>query len=198
MNPKAITWILGAIAVSLAAVLAAVILQRPPTGSGIATGGPVSTTPSVPATPAPASPAPTAKETNPAAEGLPRPLPSSEVEAHDASPGSTPYSQTDEARDAWWPIVTGFGKAFTATRGKNAAQWRDRLAPFVTGKVEDQLGTVALGNVPEGTFDRIEPAEYGEDKVAVFVHYDTDLTLVTYLIQEGTGWRIYAYDRWQD
>ena len=64
--------------------------------------------------------------------------------------------------------------------------------------VSDQLATVALANVPDGSFDSIEPAEYGDDKVAVFVHYDTDLTLVTYLILDGTGWRIYAYDRWEE
>ena len=51
---------------------------------------------------------------------------------------------------------------------------------------------------PTAAFDSIEPAEYGDDKVAVFVHYDTDLTLVTYLILDGTSWRIYAYDRWED
>ncbi len=72
------------------------------------------------------------------------------------------------------------------------------LAPFVTDRVKDQLATVALANVPDGAFDSIEPAEFGEDKVAVFLHYDTGLTLVTYLILDGTSWRIYAYDRWQD
>ena len=136
--------------------------------------------------------------TDPAAEGGPSPLPSSEVEAHDASPGATPYSQTDEARRDWEPVATGFGKAFTTTKGKDAAEWRASLAPFVTAKVKDQLATVALANVPDGTFDSIEPAEFGEDKVAVFVHYDTGLTLVTYLILDGTSWRIYAYDRWED
>ena len=52
--------------------------------------------------------------------------------------------------------------------------------------------------MPDGGFVSIEPAEYGDDKVAVFVHYDTGLTLVTYLILDGTSWRIYAYDRWED
>ena len=196
MNPRTVTWALGALALGLAVVLAVVLLQRPSTGTGTANQPPAST-PQTGTTAEPAT-SPTAEVTDLASEGGPSPLPSSEVEGHDASSGATPYSQTDEARKVWEPIVTGFGKAFTATKGKDGRTWRASLAPFVTGKVEDQLATVALANGPEGTFDRIEPAEFGEDKIAVFVHYDTGLTLVTYLILDGTSWRIYAYDRWED
>jgi hypothetical protein len=192
VKPRTVTWALGALALSLAVVLAAVLLQRPSTG--ISTANPPATSPQTGTTAEPI-PSPTAEATDPPAEG--GPLPSSEVEAHDANPGTTPYSQTDEARRDWDPVATGFGKAFTTTQGKNAAAWQASLAPFVTGKVEDQLATVALANVPAGTFERIEPAEFGEDKIAVFVHYDTGLTLVTYLILDGTSWRIYAYDRWE-
>ena len=196
MNPRTVTWALGALALSLAVVLAVVLLQRPSTGTSTA-NPPATSAPQTGTTAEPAT-SPTAEVTDPAAEGGPSPLPSSEVEAHDASPGATPYSQTDEARRDWEPVATGFGKAFTTTKGKDAAAWRASLAPFVTDKVKDQLATVALANVPDGTFDSIEPAEYGEDKIAVFVHYDTGLTLVTYLILDGTSWRIYAYDRWED
>ena len=196
MNPRTVTWALAALALSLAVVLAVVLLQRPSTGTSTANPPPTSV-PQAETTVEPAA-GPTTEVTDPAAEGGPSPLPSSEVEAHDASPGATPYSQTDEARRDWEPVATGFGKAITTTKGKDVAAWHSSLAPFVTGKVGDQLATVALANVPDGTFDRIEPAEYGEDKVAVLIHYDTGLTLVTYLIQEGTNWRIYAYDRWQD
>lgn len=190
------TWALGALALSLAVVLAVVLVQRPSTSTSTA-NPPPTPVPQAETTAEPA-PSPIAEVTDPAAEGGSSPLPSSEVEAHDASPGATPYSQTDEARRNWEPVVTGFGKAFTATKGKKAAAWRTSLGPFVTGKVRDQLATVAPANVPDGTFERIEPAEYGEDKVAVFVHYDTGLSLVTYLILDGTSWRIYAYDRWED
>ena len=196
MNPRTVTWALGALALALAAVLAVVLLQRPATDARTGTTQPT-LTPQTGTTAEPAG-SPTAEVTDPAAEGGPSPLPSSEVEAHDASPGATPYSQTDEARRDWQAVATGFGKAFTTTKGKDAAAWRASLAPFVTDKVKDQLATVALANVPDGTFDNIEPAEYGEDKIAVFVHYDTGLTLVTYLILDGTSWRIYAYDRWED
>ncbi|MDN5805318.1 MAG: hypothetical protein L0H26_12160 [Microlunatus sp.] len=199
MNPKPLTWVLGALALSLTVALVVVLLQRPTLSTETVTAPP-------PASPAPATettttttgPSPSAQETDPAAEGGPSPLPSSEVEAHDASPGTTPYSQTGEARRDWQPVVTGFGRAFTATKGKNAAQWRASLAPYVTAKVRDQLATVALRKVPTDAFDSIEPAEFGDDKVAVFVHYDTGLTLVTYLIIDGSRWRVYAYDRWED
>jgi hypothetical protein len=192
VNPKAVTWALGALALFFVVVLTVVLLQGPATDAR--TGTPQATSaPQTGTTPEPAA-SPTAEVTDAAAEGGPSPFPSSEVEVHDASP----YSQTDEARRGWEPVATGFGKAFTATHGKSAAQWRNSLAPFVTGNLSEQLATVALANVPDGSFDSIEPAEYGDDKVAVFVHYDTDLTLVTYLIFDGTGWRIYAYDRWEE
>jgi hypothetical protein len=192
VNPKAVTWALGALALFFVVVLTVVLLQGPATDAR--TGTPQATSaPQTGTTPEPAA-SPTAEVTDAAAEGGPSPFPSSEVEVHDASP----YSQTDEARRGWEPVATGFGKAFTTTKGKDAAAWRSSLAPFVTDKVKNQLATVALANVPAGTYDRIEPAEFGEDKIAVFVHYDTGLTLVTYLILDGTSWRIYAYDRWED
>ncbi len=121
MNPRTVTWALGALALSFAVVLAVVLLQRPSTGTSTA-NPPATSAPQTGTTAAPAT-SPAAEGTDPA-EGGPSPLPSSEVEAHDASPGATPYSQTDEARRAWVPVATGFGKAFTTTKGKNAAAWR--------------------------------------------------------------------------
>jgi hypothetical protein len=198
VNSKTLTWVLGAVAGSLAVVLAVVLLNRPsvettaaPTVDRSSASGP-----SIAASPS--SSVPTTRETDLTAEGGPNPLPSSEVDAHDASPGATPFSQTDEARSQWTPVATGFGRAFTATEGKTAAEWRASLAPFVTKKVRDQLATIDVRNVPKGTFTGIEPADYGEDKVAVFLHHDSGLTLVAYLIMDGASWRIYAYDRWED
>lgn len=196
MTSKTITWVLGAVAVALAVVLAVVLVQRPQPEAGTS-AGPVSSTP--PAEPSTGRTTPAPADADPSAEGGPSDLPSSEVaDDGDASPGTIPYSQTEEAGRQWRPVATGFGKAFTMTRGKTVRQWRAALAPYVTGDVRDQLSTVDLTNVPDGTFAGIEPAEYGDDKVAVFVHYDTGLTLVTYLILDGTSWRIYAYDRWED
>lgn len=189
MNSKILTWILGAVAAALAVALVVVLLHRPQPQAGTA-GGPVGAAPST--TSARSTPSPQTTD-NEASQ-----LPSSEVDAHDASPGATPYSQTDEARHQWEPVASGFGRAFTTTKGKTAGQWRVSLAPYVTDKVRDQLATVDLRSVPKGAYVNIEPAEYGDDKVAVFVHYDSDLTLVTYLILDGTNWRIYAYDRWEE
>lgn len=191
MTSKTLTWILGAIAASLAVALVAVLLYRPQPQPGTAEG-PVN--PAPPTTSVPTASTPTPQAT----DGVAGQLASSEVDAHDASPGSTPYSQTDEARRQWEPVASGFGRAFTTTKGKTVGEWRASLAPYVTEKVRGQLTTVDLRNVPNGAYLNIEPAEYGEDKVAVFVHYDSGLTLVTYLILDGTDWRIYAYDRWEE
>jgi hypothetical protein len=200
VNPRTLTRALGALAVAAAVVLAIVLLLRP--GPGTRTAAAPATSPSQthPVTSTPISaPTPTAAEvSDPAAEGGPSPLPSSEVQAHDASPGATPYSQTEQARRQWEPVATGFGRAFTNTRGRNTAIWRGSLTPYVTDAVADQLATVDLRNVPAGRFAGVEPAEFGEDKVAVFIHYDSDFTLVTYLILDDTSWRIYAYDRWAE
>jgi hypothetical protein len=196
VSSKTLTWVLGGLAVSLAVALTIVVLQRPPTTTQSASAPDAgSTSASSPSSSLPPSPA----TTDSGAVGGPGDLPSSEVQEHgDASPGGTPYSQTDAARQQWEPVAAGFGRAFTATKGKTAGQWRADLAPFVTAKVGEQLATVDLRNVPAGVFSSIEPAEYGEDKVAVFVHYDTGLTLVAYVLLDGAGWRIYAYDRWEE
>lgn len=190
MTSKTLTWILGAIAAALAVALAVVLLHRPDPQAGVE--GPVSTAPTTSSVPTPSMPSPQVTDSQASQ------LPSSEVDAHDASPGATPYSHTREARNEWEPVASGFGRAFTTTKDKSAREWRASLAPYVTDKVREQLATVELRNVPKGAFADIEPAEYGDDKVAVFVHYDSGLTLVTYLILDGTDWRIYAYDRWEE
>ena len=189
MTSKTLTWTLGVVAAALAVALVVVLLHRPQPQAGIAEApvGGAPTTTSAPSTPSPQTTDSEASQ-----------LPSSEVDAHDASPGATPYSQTDEARNQWVTVASGFGRAFTMTKGKTAREWRTSLSPYVTDKVREQLSTVDLRNVPKGSYVNIEPAEYGDDKVAVFVHYDSDLTLVAYLILDGTDWRIYAYDRWEE
>lgn len=196
MTPRTLTRALGAAVAALAVVLAVVLRPKPPTET--ATGGPVG--PSSPALSANSGPSSMPSDgAGTASEGGPGDLRTSEVQDHsDASPDATPYSQTGQARQQWQPIVTGFGRAFTTTKGRTAGQWSAALIPYVTDTVREQLATVDLRNVPDGTFTGIEPAEYGDDKIAVFIHYDTGLTLVSYLILDTTGWRIYAYDRWED
>lgn len=194
MTPRTLTRALAATTVVLAVALTVVLLYRPQPPTEIATG------PSAPASPVPSlGSSPSTAATDPSEEGGPSDLPTSEVHDHsDASPGTTPYSQTPEARRQWQPVVTGFAKAFTATQGRTTGQWRHTLTPYVTNQVREQLATVDLREVPDGRFTSIEPAEYGDDKVAVFLHYDTGPTLVAYLILDQTSWRVYAYDRWED
>ena len=197
MTSRTLTVVLAATAAAFALLVAVILLHRPQPSTHSST----STATSVPAA-APtniSTPGPPA-EKDPSVDGGPGDLPSSEVQDHsDAMPGNTtPYSHTAEARRQWQPIVTGFGQAFTTTEGKTARQWRAGLSPYVTSAVRQQLATVDLRNVPAGVFTGIEVAEYGDDKVAVFLHYDSGLTFVAYLILDRGTWRIYAYDRWED
>jgi len=196
VNRKTLTRLFGAIAAALAVLLAVVLLQPPAdTGTPVPSGGSQGTS----TQPVSSGSAPTSQETAAAVESSPSQLPISEVDGDDTSPGATPYSQTGEARHLWEPVASGFGRAFTATKGKDAGTWRAGLTPYVTGGVRDQLATVTdLRQVPTGRCAGIEPAEYGDDKVAVLLHYDTGPTLVVYLILDGTGWRVYGYDRWEE
>ena len=71
------------------------------------------------------------------------------------------------------------------------------MAPLVTGKVRDQLATVNPDNVPDGHFTATRLPSTARTR-SRSTHYDTGLTLVGYLIDDGTHWLLYAYDRWQD
>lgn len=199
MTARTITRILSAIAVLLAGILVAVLVQRPQPAAD-STIGPTTTKRADPSISSAAHPsAGSLGGTDPAGEGEPSDLPSSEVDDHSGARGqATHYSQTDHARRQWEPVVTGFGQAYTETRGKANSEWNRTLEGFVTETVGDQLATVDLRDVPAGTLSRVEPAEYGDDKVAVFLHYDSGLTLVAYLILHDGTWRVYAYDRWED
>ncbi len=195
MNPRILAWTFGLLALVLAGALAVTLHRQTepqPTGATPA-GTPSATNPadSPSSSPTAGQPGP-----DPIDGNLPSPLPSSEVDADDARPGVTPYSQTDEAQHQWRRVATGFGRAFTATTGKTAAQWQVGLAPYVTAAVRQQIATVDPVNVPGVRLVDVEPAEYGEDKVAVYLHYNTGLTLIAYLIIDGNTWRVYACDRW--
>lgn len=195
MNPRILAWTFGLLALVFAGAFAVTLHRQTEwqrTGATPA-GAPSATNPadSPSSSPTAGQPGP-----DPIDGNLPSPLPSSEVDADDARPGATPYSQTDEAQHQWRPVAAGFGRAFTATTGKTAAEWRAGIAPYVTAAVQEQLATVDPANVPRARLASVEPAEYGEDKVAVQLHYNTGLTLIAYLIIDGSTWRVYAYDRW--
>ena len=195
MNPKTLTAIIGAAIAIRATAIALVTIPRQQGDPGPTAEPPTSRSSALVT---PAAPKPSASPTTAQARNDPDPLPLSEVGAGDATPGTLPYSQTKEARHQWEPIAAGFGRALTDTHDKTPAQWRRSLTPFVTTSVDAQLPTVDLRNLPKTPFIGTEPAEYGEDRIAVFARYDEGLTMVLYLTIDGESWRIYAYDRWDD
>lgn len=195
MNPRILARTFGLLALVLAAALIVTLHRQAARERTAAT--PVAAPSAINATDSQSSPqTPGEPGPDPIDGVLPSPLPSSEVEADDARPGATPYSQTNEAQHQWRVVAASFGRDFTATTGKTAARWQAGLAPYVTAAVREQLTTVDPANVPRARLVSVEPAEYGEDKVAVYLHYNTGLTLITYLIIDGNTWRVYAYDGW--
>ena len=173
-------------------VLVSLFLQR---GSS-STAAPASGTDPPAASASSSSAVPNAEATA-TAEGGPAPSPSVSV-GGDASPGTVPYSQTEEARRQWEPVVKGFGANFTRTSGRTAAAWRAALDRYVTVAVQKQLDTVDPRNVPAGRYDGFEPDTYQEEEVAAKVSYREGWALVVYVIHDGEQWRIYRYDQWEE
>jgi len=141
--------------------------------------------PSTPAA-APASPAATPSTYNPSAGDA--------GENHSDAP-----AETQEA--AWGPVADRFARNFTNTRG-GAAKWRQRLVgdparPDVTTAVAKQLATVDVRNVPDGRYERREVVKSSDYDLAVKVEYDAGWAMVLYLITDGSGWQVYAYDKWE-
>ncbi|GAA3707259.1 hypothetical protein GCM10022204_26450 [Microlunatus aurantiacus] len=102
---------------------------------------------------------------------------------------------------AWGPVVDRFATNFTNTDGGKKA-WRQRLignpaAPNVTTDVAKQLDTVDIRNVPDGRYEGREVLKSSDYDLAVKVTYREGWAMVLYLITDGTGWQIYAYDKWE-
>ena len=119
---------------------------------------------------------------------------------HDAdpAPGETPYSQSEQARRQWEPVVEGFGRGFVDTRDATADSWQKKLRPYVTKAVARQLATVDLRNVPRGHYDGFEALTFEEDQVVARIDYREGWSTAAYLIFDGATWHIYAYDRWEE
>lgn len=190
--------LLGAAAAMTVGVLFVIslFLDRAPASppSGPATRATAGATPPLGTQPT-AAPTPATDTT---AEGGPTPHPSTSPGGGDASPGSTPYSQTGEARQQWGPVVQGFAVSFTQTSGKSAAAWRTGLDRYVTVAVQKQLRTVDPRNVPNGSYATYEADNYNEEEVAAKVTYREGWALIVYVIHDGEKWRIYRYDRWEE
>ena len=139
-----------------------------------------------PRSPTPAAPAPTPSSYNPSAGDA--------GENH----GDVP-AETQEA--AWGPVADRFARNFTNTRG-GAEKWRQRLAgdpahPDVTTAVVKQLATVDVRNVPDGRYEGREVLKSSDYDLAVKVTYREGWAMVLYLVTDGTGWQVYAYDKWE-
>ena len=116
-------------------------------------------------------------------------------EQHDQGPPETQES-------AWAPAVDNFARNFTNTAG-GAKKWRQRLIgnhtqPYVTADVAKQLATVDVRNVPDGHYENRELVKSSDYEIGVKVNYREGWAMVLYLITDGTGWQIYAYDKWED
>jgi len=134
---------------------------------------------------------PSASETE-----LPTPSPA-RAEPDDGSSDRPPYSETGEAKQHWEPVVEGFGKAFTNTKGSEKA-WLSRLEPYATDDVRQSLATVDPANVPEGLYSEHEVLQHGDNELAARVTYREGWSIVLYVISDGKGWRVLRYDRLEE
>jgi hypothetical protein len=107
-----------------------------------------------------------------------------------------------EVQDAaWGPVADRFARNFTNTTG-GAQAWRQRLigkpaTPDVTTDISDQLKTIAVSNVPAGHYTGRQLVKSSAYEVAVKVTYREGWAMIVYLITDGTGYQIYAYDLWE-
>ena len=125
--------------------------------------------------------------------------------AGEAAPTSGAGRDTGPAEDSgagadrrrWEPVAVGFARSFTAVEdGETTDTWRNRLRPYVTKAVTEQLAGVDVSNVPEGRFDGLDLLESSDEQVSVQATYSPGWALVLYLISDGNDhWKVYRYDR---
>lgn len=111
--------------------------------------------------------------------------------------GRTPSSDTDEAKNHGVPTVEGFARNFTNARGGHRT-WLNRLQPYVTVEVRQYLATGDMANVPAGRYREYEVLQPGESQLAVRVIYRDGWSMVLYLVSDGTEWRVFRYDRFEE
>lgn len=116
------------------------------------------------------------------------------------APGATvdglPESGAEASRRQWEPVVTGFGRHFTATSGKSTKTWSKDLRRYVTVALADQLAEVDITKVPSGHFDSVEVLEYRDGQVIVEVVYREGWALALWVTSDGDQtWRINSYAR---
>ena len=135
---------------------------------------------------------------NPPAE--PPPVSSSSTEPT-FNPSAGDAGPSEQPQEAWQPVVEHFARNFTNTAGGDQ-EWRNRLTgdrtpPYITDAVAEQLRTVDVRNVPQGTYDAYEIVRASAYDISAKVSYREGWSMQVQLITDGTDWQVYAYDRWQ-
>jgi hypothetical protein len=144
--------------------------------------------------------------TTPAPSETAPPPPASSTRSYDPDAGDVASGENDGApaevqEAAWGPVADRFARNFTNTTG-GAPAWRQRLignpaSPDVTTDISDQLKTIAVSNVPAGHYTGRQLVKSSAYEVAVKVTYREGWAMIVYLITDGTGYQICAYDRWE-
>lgn len=129
-------------------------------------------------------------------DSSPSPSPTG-AEPEGESSDSTPYSDTDVAKQQWESTVEGFARAFTNTAGGQRA-WLGRLNPYVTDEIRQNLATVDIANIPTGHYGEYEILQHGETQLAARISYRESWSMVLYLISDGATWQVLHYDRYEE
>lgn len=128
------------------------------------------------------------------------PSPSSASRSIDPHAGNYEHDHgaLNDEKPQWEPAVLGFAKNFTNTEGRNAAQWRERLTPYVAPAVHDQLADVEPTKIATGRYDSYELLETSSYQIAAKINYREGWALVLYVTSDGERWKITAYDKFEE
>lgn len=134
------------------------------------------------------------------------PAPPASPSSSSASPSLDPnagdyqhdHDAAEDEKPSWEPVLLGFAKNFANTDDRNAARWRQRLAPHVAPAVRDQLGEVDPSKIPAGQYRDYELLKAGSYQLAVKVNYREGWALILYVTSDGHRWKVTAYDRWEE
>lgn len=134
-------------------------------------------------------------------EPIPSPSASYNREANDAASPEEGLGPPEVQEALWGPIADRFARNFVNTKGGHT-KWRKRLIhdsanPDVTAQVAEQLETVDVRKVPRGNYEGRELVSESEFEIGVKVNYRQGWAMVLWLVTDGNGWEISAYDEWE-
>lgn len=171
-----VTVVVAVVAVVVVSLVSLGFVVRVAVSSAPAPSTATSPSPTVSARSARPDPGPTARSMNPYATTTPTAAPSS------TSPPDP--TETKPGPDTCQAAVDGLAQAITPTGP--ADQWRDRVAPLVTGDIEEVLPTVDTTAIPTGTPTVGDVIEQPGACDATLVWPETAWRIV--LINQGSGW----------